>query len=111
MQRHSVLFIPSRICASVGFGILVEQRLGGHDLPVLAKAALRDLFVDPGLLQRVQLTVLASPSSVVISLFTEDTGVMHDRIAAPLTITVHAPHWPSPQPNRGPCKPRSLRRI
>ena len=23
---------------------------------------------------------------------------MHDRIAAPFMITVHAPHWPSPQP-------------
>jgi hypothetical protein len=48
---------------------------------------------------------------VVISLFTEETGVMHDRIAWPFTITVHAPHWPSPHPNRGPRKPKSLRRI
>src|SRR5207248_10715008 len=54
---------------------------------------------------------LASPSSVVISPFTLDVGVMHDRTAAPLMITVHAPHWPSPQPNRGPCRPRSLRRT
>src|SRR5438132_4430457 len=36
---------------------------------------------------------------------------MHDRVATPLMITVHAPHWPSPQPNRGPCSPRSLRRT
>ena len=38
--------------------ILVQQRLGGHDLPVLAEAALRHLLVNPGLLQRVQLAVL-----------------------------------------------------
>ena len=37
----------------------VEQRLRGHDLAVLAEAALRHLLVDPRLLQRVQLAVLA----------------------------------------------------
>ena len=30
------------------------------------------------------------------------TGVMHDRIAWPLTMTVQAPHCPRPQPNFGP---------
>src|SRR5204863_4695875 len=54
---------------------------------------------------------LARPSSVVTSPLTFETGVMHDRVAAPLMITVHAPHCPRPQPNRGPCKPRSLRRM
>ena len=29
---------------------------------------------------------------------------MHDRMALPSRITVHAPHWPSPQPNRGPFR-------
>ena len=24
-------------------------------------------------------------------------------------LSVHAPHWPSPQPKRGPCSSRSLR--
>src|ERR1051325_8257709 len=37
--------------------VAVEQRLGRHDLPVLAEAALRDLFVDPCLLQWMELTV------------------------------------------------------
>ena len=41
--------------------VFVEQRLGGHDLPVLAEAALRHLLVDPGLLQRMQLAVLGQP--------------------------------------------------
>ena len=36
---------------------------------------------------------------------------MQERIAAPLTMTVQAPHCPSPQPNFGPCSPRSLRRM
>ncbi len=60
MQRHSTPFIPSRSCASVGLGNLVQQRLGGHDLPVLAEAALRDLFVDPGLLQWMKFTPFAN---------------------------------------------------
>src|SRR5437763_15706476 len=51
------------------------------------------------------------PSRVVTSLFTLETGVMHDRVATPLMITVQVPHWPSPQPNRGPRKSRSLRTM
>src|SRR6266481_1595977 len=54
---------------------------------------------------------LARPSSVVISLLTAEVGVMQDRVATPFMSTVHAPHWPSPQPNRGPCRARSLRRV
>src|SRR5437762_1047904 len=34
---------------------------------------------------------------------------MHERTASPLMMTVHAPHWPSPQPNRGPCRFKSFR--
>src|SRR4030095_3893469 len=52
----------------------------------------------------------ASPSSVVISTpCTAEIGRMHERTASPLMMTVHAPHWPRPQPNRGPCRSRSLR--
>ncbi len=36
--------------ASVGCGLLAEQRGGGHDLARLAVAALHDLVVEPGLL-------------------------------------------------------------
>src|SRR5205085_5380326 len=36
---------------------------------------------------------------------------MQERTAAPLMITVHAPHWPRPHPNLGPCRSRSLRRT
>src|ERR1700680_4540610 len=36
--------------------ILIQQRLGRHDLPVLTKAALRNLLINPCLLQRVELT-------------------------------------------------------
>ncbi len=41
-----------------GVRVLVEQRLGGEDLPVLAEAALRHLLVDPRLLHRMQPAVL-----------------------------------------------------
>src|SRR5262245_37792417 len=40
---------------------LVEERLGGHDLTVLAEAAGGDLLVDPRLLQRMELAVVAQP--------------------------------------------------
>src|SRR5206468_334590 len=41
--------------------VLVEQRLGRHDLAVLAEAALGDLLVDPRLLERVELAVFGEP--------------------------------------------------
>src|SRR5262245_28653352 len=41
--------------------VLVEQRLGRHDLAVLAEAALRHLLLDPRLLQRMQLAVFRQP--------------------------------------------------
>src|SRR5262249_10950158 len=41
--------------------VAIEQRLRGHDLAVLTEAALRDLFVDPRLLERVQHTVSGQP--------------------------------------------------
>src|SRR5215469_5663637 len=39
------------------------------------------------------------------------TATLHERTALPSMTTVHAPHWPSPQPNRGPCSSRSLRKT
>src|SRR5690606_17315300 len=50
--------------ADFGIGrvrIPVEQRLRGHDLAVLAVAALRHLLVDPRLLQGMQRAVLRQP--------------------------------------------------
>ena len=50
------------------------------------------------------------PSSVTIFLpAMVATGITHERVALPSTSTVHAPHWPRPQPKRGPCRPRSSR--
>src|SRR5579862_2283861 len=34
-----------------------------------------------------------------------------ERMVAPSTITVHAPHCPRPHPNRGPCNSRLSRRT
>ena len=41
--------------------ILVQHGLRRHDLSVLTESALRDLLIDPGLLQRVQLAVRGEP--------------------------------------------------
>ena len=59
--RHAAAQRPGHPLADLRIGrirILVQQRLGRHDLPVLAEAALRDLLVNPGLLQGVQRAVL-----------------------------------------------------
>src|SRR5882762_2481009 len=48
---------------------------------------------------------------MVVILFpcTADTGVTHDRVGAPLTCTVHAPHCAIPQPYLVPVRPSSSR--
>src|ERR1043166_3339543 len=40
-----------------GMGIFIQQHFGGQDLPVLTETALRNLFIDPGLLDRMKLAV------------------------------------------------------
>src|SRR5579862_1579026 len=111
MQRHSTPFIPSRICASLGLGFLSSRALAVMIWPFWQKPHCGTCSSIQACWMGCSLPSRASPSSVVISLFTAEAGVMQDRTAAPLTITVQAPHCPSPHPNRGPCKPRSLRRI
>jgi len=44
-----------------GLRVAVEEDLRGQDLPVLTEAALRDLLVDPGLLDRMEHAVLGQP--------------------------------------------------
>src|SRR6185437_11148234 len=44
-----------------------------------------------------------------LCLFTSPTEVMQDATHWPLTITVQARHWPSPQPNFVPVKCKSSR--
>src|SRR6266850_1887727 len=111
MHRHRVLAIPSRISASVGFGFLSSSALAVLICPFWQKPHCGTCSSIQACCTGCSLPSLDSPSSVVISLLMLDVGVTHDRVATPLIITVHAPHWPSPQPNRGPCKLRSLRRI
>src|SRR3569623_159883 len=56
------------------------------------------------------LALLPRPSSVVTGRFaTDDIGVMHELTSAPAINTEQAPHWPLPQPKRGPLSSRSLR--
>src|SRR5207302_6195334 len=48
-----------------------------------------------------------SPSMVVTLLpAASASGVMHERMARPLSSTVHAPHTPTPQPYFVPSRPR-----
>src|SRR6476660_4906417 len=59
--RHAATQRPRHPFANLLVGrmrVLVEHRLGRHDLAVLAEAALRHLLVNPRLLQRMQRAVL-----------------------------------------------------
>src|SRR5919204_3279423 len=53
---------------------------------------------------RPSMVVIAWPAAPLI-------GVVHDRTAAPSSSTVHAPHWPRPHPNFGPCSASAPRRT
>src|SRR3954470_20752569 len=111
MQRHSVPAMPSRICASVGRGLRSSSALAVMICPFWQKPHCGTCSSIQACCSGCSVPSLAMPSSVVTSPFTADVGVMHDRVATPLMMTVHDPHCPSPQPNRGPSSPRSLRRM
>ena len=92
-----------------GFRFLREQRDRGHDLAGLAVAALRNVFLDPGLLHGM-VPSADRPSMVVTFLpATLETGVMQERVASPLMCTVQAPHSAMPQPNFVPVMSRVSR--
>src|SRR5262245_45569015 len=58
--RHATAERASHSLSNLGIAgvwILVQQSLCGHDLPVLTETALGNLFINPGLLDRVQLAV------------------------------------------------------
>src|SRR6185437_8821583 len=50
------------------------------------------------------MVVTLRPAAAVI-------GVMHERTALPSRWTVHAPHWPMPQPNLVPVRPIESRKT
>ena len=102
--------MASRISGSVGCGDTVEQRLGRHEQPGRAEAALDRAEVDEGLLQRVQaLRRAARPSTVVTARpSTSPTSVRQALTGSPSTSTMQAPHSPSPQPSLVPGEPEAL---
>ena len=84
-----------------------QQRRRRHDLAGLA-AALRNVQLDPGLLNRMLLS--ADPSMVMTFLApTALTGMTQERILCPSKCTVHAPHSAMPQPNFVPVMPNTSR--
>ena len=89
---------------------VAQQRRCGHDPAIEAIAALRHLLGDEGGLQRVRLVQSAKPGEgrdLVPA--AADTGKEQDRVGAPSTWTVQAPHCASPQPKCGLLSPSSLR--
>src|SRR3990172_12216657 len=102
MQRHSVRFIHSRISESLGLGFLSSSTLAVRICPFWQKPHCGTCSSIHACCTGCSLPSLARPSSVVISPLTLETDVTQERTAAPSMITVHAPHCPRPQPNRGP---------
>src|SRR5450759_1999185 len=112
MQRHNAPCMPSRICASLGFGCVSSSTFAVRICPFWQKPHCGTCSSIHACCTGWSVPFLASPSSVVISApATVETGLMHDRTASPLIRTMHAPHCPRPQPKRGPDRSRSLRRT
>src|SRR5450759_1867683 len=112
MQRHNAPCMPSRICASVGFGFLSSSTFAVRICPFWQKPHCGTCSSIHACCTGWSVPFLASPSSVVISApAIVETGLMHDRTASPLIRTMHAPHCPRPQPKRGPDRSRSFRRT
>jgi len=66
--------------------------------------------IEPGLLQRLALRRLADRLEVVMALLPMlSMVVMQERVAAPSTCTVQAPHSAQPQPNFVPVMPSRSR--
>jgi len=107
MQRQSVFFMPSRIWASVGCGVLSRSAFAVRIWPFWQKPHAGTCSSIHACCNGWSLPLVTSPSSVVTSPFTLDAGVTHERVATPLTMTVQAPHCPSPQPNFVVDKPGS----
>src|SRR4029078_5466092 len=110
-QLHSLLFMHARVWGSVGFGLRSSSALAAMIWPFWQKPHCGTCSSIHACWIGCSRPCGASPSSVVTSARTVDTGVTHERTAAPLMITAQAPHGPRPQPKRGPCSPRSLRRM
>src|ERR1019366_981830 len=91
MQRHNVPFIDSRICASVGCGFLSSIAFAVMICPFWQNPHCGACSSIQACWSGCNLPFEASPSSVVISPLTEDTGMMQERTAAPLMITVQEP--------------------
>ena len=109
-QRQMLPFIAASMSASVGFGVLREQRRGRHQLAGLTVAALRHVELLPRALQRMR-AVGRQPFD------RRDLGAGDRRHAAlctsasrvPLMCTVHAPHCAMPQPNFVPLRSSTSR--
>src|SRR5690348_3297808 len=99
MQRHKQPFIVSRICASLGCGYLSSIALAVIICPFWQNPHCGTCSSIHACCRGCNLPLDERPSSVVTSAFTDDTGRMQERTAAPLMMTVQAPHCPSPQPN------------
>ena len=108
--RQSVRRMPSRIWASVGFGVVSSNTLAVSICPFWQKPHAGTCSSSHACWMGCSTPSFERPSSVVISTFAAcDTGLTHERTASPPMSTVQAPHWPRPHPNFGPSSPRSLR--
>ena len=110
-QRQRLPASASFASSRVAFGLPREQRRAGHHHAGDAIAALRRLLGDERRLQRMRLVrrAQALDRRHLLAGRAATPATRHERTASPSTSTVHAPHWPRPQPNLAPVSPSALR--
>src|SRR5438445_2274260 len=96
------------ISCSVAFGFLSRNALAVMITPLMQKPHCVACSSMNACCRGCGFSMVPKPSRVVISApSTLFTGVTQERIACAFTITVQAPHCPSPHPNFGPFSARS----
>src|SRR5213595_3332712 len=102
--------IAASMSASLGAGFLVSSAVADiswpdWQLPHCGTSCSSQAFCS------ARPTRVPAKDSIVLTLApaTDSTVVMHERVAAPFTCTVQAPHRPRPQPNFAPVMPSTSR--
>src|SRR6266571_6468863 len=111
-HRQTLPFIAVTMSSRFGFGFLLSSALADISIPEVQYAHCIASALIKASCNGVSLPSFSKPSIVVICFpAARATWVMHERVATPSISTVHAPHWPSPQPYLLPVKSRSLRKT
>src|SRR6266436_10358170 len=103
-------FIPLTMSSLLGLGFLLSNALADMIIPDVQYAHCIASALMKASCSGCSLPSFSRPSMVTICLpAARPTCVVHERMGCASSNTVHAPHWPSPQPYLLPVRLRSLR--